>query len=69
MKAKELLVEFYDPQYDELSMYNYDDTRRPRLTLSKIRKMRQTRDFERVDKQDHLNFLPTMYGPVGDEDF
>lgn len=61
MNAKELLVEFYDPAQDEITQADYDDTRRPRLTLSHIHRMRKSRDAERVDKKDYLDFLPSMY--------
>lgn len=61
MRSKELLVEFYDPEHDEVEHADYDDTRRPRLTLSHLHKMRKSRDAERVDKKQYLDFLPTMY--------
>jgi hypothetical protein len=61
MKAREMLVEFYDMANDDLEQWNYDDTRRPRLTLGQLHKMRLAKDAERADKADHLAFLPTMY--------
>lgn len=61
MKARDLLTEFYDPSHDEIMKADYDDTRRPRLTLSHIHKMRKARDAERVDKKEYLDFLPSMY--------
>lgn len=61
MKGKDLLVEFYDPAYDELGQADYNDTRRPRLTLSHLHKMRKSRDAERIDKKEYLDFLPSMY--------
>jgi hypothetical protein len=62
MKAKDLLVEFYDPADDELGQAKMDDTRRPRLTMLHLQKLRKARDAEKYDRAQHLNFLPDMYG-------
>lgn len=62
MKARELLVEFYEPKNDEFGKVHMDDTRRPRLTLAHLQKLRKSRDIEQYDKIKHLEFLPDMYG-------
>lgn len=62
MLARELLVEFYNPEDDELGKAHMDDTRRPRLTMLHIQKLRKSRDAEKYEKAQHLNFLPDMYG-------
>ena len=62
MKGKELLCEFYDPAGDELGQAKMDDSRRPRLTLIHLQKLRKSRDAERYEKAQHINFLPDMYG-------
>jgi hypothetical protein len=62
MKAKDLLVEFYDPADDELAIAHKDDTRRPRLTLLHLQKLRKARDVAKLETAEHLNFLPDMYG-------
>ena len=62
MKAKEMLVEFYNPADDELGIAQLDDTRRPRLTMVHIQKLRKARDVERFETAQHVNFLPDMYG-------
>lgn len=67
MKAHEFITEFYNPAEDNLTKYDYDDTRRPRLTLKKISKLRKMRDTQRVDTKSYLDFLPTMYGNKPDE--
>ena len=61
MRAKDLLVEFYDPANDRLAQYDYDDTRRPKLTLGQLHQMRLSKDAERVDTAEYLAFVPTMY--------
>ena len=62
MNAKELLVEFYNPEDDQLGKAKMDDTRRPRLTIMHIQKLRKSRDAEKYEKAQHLDFLPDMYG-------
>lgn len=62
MKARQLLVEFYDPADDQLGQAKMDDTRRPRLTMLHIQKLRKSRDAEKYEKAQHLDFLPNMYG-------
>jgi hypothetical protein len=62
VKSTELLVEFYDPADDVLGQAKMDDTRRPRLTMAHLQKLRKARDVERVDQAQHLDFLPDMYG-------
>lgn len=57
-----MLVEFYDPAADTLSHANMDDTRRPRLTMVHLQKLRKARDVEKYEKAQHLEFLPDMYG-------
>ena len=62
MFARELLVEFYNPADDEFGKAHMDDTRRPRLTLIHLQKLRKSRDAEKYVNLDHLEFLPDMYG-------
>jgi hypothetical protein len=67
IKAKEFLCEFYDngglynPADDHLTKSDYDDTRRPRLTLRHLNKMRKSKDMAKLDSAQRLDFLPTMY--------
>jgi hypothetical protein len=68
MKAKDLLVEFYDPADDQLGQAKMDDTRRPRLTMLHIQKLRKSRDVEKYEKAQHLEFLPDMYGQAPADD-
>ncbi len=62
MKAVEMLVEYYDPADDKLGQAKMDDTRRPRLTMVHLQKLRKSRDAEKYEKAQHLDFLPDMYG-------
>lgn len=62
MKAREILKEFYSPEHDMLSKAQLDDTRRPRLTLLHLQKLRKARDAEKYESAQHIQFLPDMYG-------
>jgi hypothetical protein len=68
MRAGELLVEFYDPADDALGKAHMDDTRRPRLTMTHIQKLRKARDVEKYETAQHLNFIPDMYGQSAQRD-
>ena len=61
MKARDLLVEYYDPADDKLGQAKMDDTRRPRLTMVHLQKLRKSRDAEKYERAQHLEFLPDMY--------
>ena len=61
MKAKELLVEFYDPAQDMIDKARVDDTTRPRLTLEHLHNLRKAKDIENVDRIQHIESLPDMY--------
>lgn len=65
MKARELLVEFYDFPGDLSS--EYDEHRRPKLTIEKLRALRMARDRKRVEEVDHLEFIPKMYRKAAPE--
>ena len=61
MNVKELLFEYYDPADDKLGQAKMDDTRRPRLTMVHLQKLRKSRDVEKYERAQHLEFLPDMY--------
>lgn len=67
MKAKDLLVEFYDPADDEQAKIEMSDTRRPRLTLRHLHKLRKMRDLQAADKAEHAQFVQQMYGTPADD--
>jgi len=51
----------YDPAADQSSV-EYDDTRKTRLTLSQINKIRKAGDFHNEEKLKELDFIRQMYG-------
>jgi hypothetical protein len=69
MKARELLVEFYEDRgmqdaASDLSVVKaYDEARRPKLTLSDLNRLRKSNDMEKVEKAERIDFIPTMYSP------
>jgi hypothetical protein len=64
MRGSDLLCEFYDAADDKFGRANMDDTRRPRLTMHHIQKLRKSRDVETYEKAQHTEFLPDIYGPA-----
>ena len=51
----------YDPASDE-SIVNRDDTRKTRLTLRQINKMRKASDLHKEEQDKELHFVRQMYG-------
>jgi hypothetical protein len=51
----------YDPASDE-SPVDYDDTRKTRLTLSQINKIRKASEFHKEEQEKELVFVRQMYG-------
>lgn len=50
----------YEPEYDQ-SPIEYDDTRKTRLTLSQINRIRKASEFHNKEKQKELDFVRQMY--------
>lgn len=65
--ARELLVEFYNPADDKLAKAHIDDTRRPRLTMMHLQKLRKSKDARQYDNAVHMEHLPDMYSEVDDQ--
>lgn len=62
------LLEFYNPEEDQYTMRTVDDTRKPKLSLEVLNKMRKIREIKRAEEIEHLKFVKVMYKePVGDE--
>ena len=61
MRANDLLTEMYDPAEDHFGRMAMDDTRRPRLTLHHLQRLRKARDVQRYEKEQHLLTLPDIY--------
>ena len=51
----------FQPQYDD-SVVNLDDTRKTRLTLQQINRVRKAAELHDREKQNELEFVRQMYG-------
>ena len=60
--AKEILAENYWPEDDKHNQHEYDDTRRPKLTLRHLNKLRKIQELKKLEGEAHAEFVKTMYG-------
>lgn len=62
MKASEFLVEYYEKKEDEVSHISVTKVRRPRITLKHLNKLRKMRNLERIEYDERVKNLATVYG-------
>jgi len=67
ISLKEILNEYYDPELDEYSKAELGDTRRPRLTLRHLNKLRKVRELRKLEQATHKDFVKAMYGGSSEE--
>ena len=68
ISLKSILNEYYDPELDEFNKAEMSDTRRPRLTLRHLNKLRKVRELRRLEKSAHDIFVQKMYGGSDEEE-
>ncbi len=68
ISLKQILNEYYEPEEDEYNKFSLDDTRRPRLTLRHLNKLRKVRELRRMEQAAHSDFVKDMYGSSGEEE-
>ncbi len=51
----------YDPAEDRLNKRD-DDTRKPKLTLKHLNKLRKMREFKKLDMKEREDFWEIIYG-------
>jgi hypothetical protein len=56
------LTEFYNPESDQQNKIASTDTRKTRLRLKDLRKLRRYRDVKRAEQLEHDKFAKQMYG-------
>ena len=61
------LNEFYDPEQDKLERRSVDDTRKSKLTLDQLNKLRRIRDIKMAEKKRHDEFVKIMYATPTEE--
>ena len=57
------LLEYYDAAEDEYTILNIDHSRRPKLTLRHLGKLRRTRALDEMEKAQRRKDVFTLYGP------
>lgn len=57
------LREYADASEDEMTIVNIDHSRRPKLTLRHLGKLRRTRAVERMEKAQRRKDVFALYGP------
>ena len=61
----------YDPSEDEITGRSLDDTRKPKLTLkmvNRLKKIRSTKNLEMTKKQELLGIMYGLGGAGADEE-
>ena len=61
------LNEFYNPEFDEFQKQHQDDTRKPKMTLETLGKLRKSRELQRAEELEHAKFQKVMYAPPAQE--
>jgi|TARA_B110001454_G_scaffold112379_2_gene105476 hypothetical protein len=56
------LKEAYDATLDEYTVADIDETRRPRLTLKHLNRLRKMRELKKVEMEQRENFYNIIYG-------
>ncbi len=55
------LNEFYNPADDAWQRRAKDDTRKPKLTLEQLNKLRKVREIKKAEEIEHNKFVRVMY--------
>ena len=67
MRAGEILKEYYDMADDKHQTASMSDTRRPRLTLLHLNKLKKVREMRRFEDGKHSAQLPKIYNSAPSE--
>lgn len=57
------LDEFYTPEQDRSGMMKATDTRKPKLTLKILNKMKRVREVKRGEDIEYKKLVKIMYAP------
>jgi hypothetical protein len=68
MKKNEIITENYDMEDDEYMKAELSDTRRPRLTIRHLNKLRKLKDARTMQDQERSGFVKKMYGAASTGD-
>lgn len=56
------IMEFYEPSRDQESHRDLNDTRKSKLTLKELNKLRKVREIVKAEEIEHDKFVKVMYG-------
>ena len=56
-----IINEHYAPEDDQQNQAELTDTRRPRLTLRHLNKLRKIQELKKLENESHAEFVRTMY--------
>ena len=59
--------EFYEPSRDQETLRAEEDTRKSKLTLKELNKLRKVREISRAEDIEHTKFVKVMYKAGGEE--
>lgn len=62
------LNEFYNPENDQYQKREPEDTRKSKLTLEELNKLRKIRDIRKAEDIDHRKFVRVMYSQPAQSD-
>ena len=60
------LNEFYSPENDRHIQRSIQDTRKAKLTLEELNKLRKYREIKNAEETEHDEFVSTMYATPAD---
>lgn len=61
------LVEFYNPEFDKFVERQKGDTRKAKLTLEQLNKLRKYREVKKAEQLEQDKFAGVMYNTAGQE--
>jgi hypothetical protein len=56
------IMEFYEPDRDQAWHRKPGDTRKTKLTLKELNKLRKVREIVKAEELEHEKFVKVMYG-------
>lgn len=62
MRHRDILKEYYSPEDDKLSVRGKQDTRRPKISLKQLNKIRKRRELKKFEEEKRKRSLPLIYG-------
>jgi uncharacterized Ntn-hydrolase superfamily protein len=66
MKTNEIILkEYYEDEEDGYTQVKVDHSRRPRITLLHLQKLRKTRSLEELEMQHRDETISTIYARQG----